>query len=288
MKESGLPAFAAEMSYYDHVARGYDLIAASYDDVEVANAVGRRVRKRMQDALFRSFRPGDRVLELGCGTGIEALALAARGVDVVATDLSEAMVERVREKVKARNLSNVAVRRLAAHNVGRLAHEFGEASFQGAYAHGGVLNMDPRLGDVADGLARLLRPTGRFLCTVVNQASLFEVLFYPLVLKPRKAFRRLGNVIPIPITSLDPFKRYVVPTRFYSPRTFVRIFENAFALHRLEGLQILLPPWNLAEYVDRLEPLARAVETVERRLADKAPFNAWGSLFLAEFVRVEA
>ena len=283
---SSLPAFGAEPEYYRHVAKGYDLISETYDHVEAANWVGRRLREHMQAALFRTFRPGQRVLEIGSGTGIEALALAQRGVDVVATDLSEDMVLLLRRKADSLDLRNLASRRLAAHEIGSLAAEFGDASFDGAYSHGGVLNMDPRIEEVSAGLTRLLRPGARFLSTVVNQTSLFEAVFYPLVGKPRKGYRRLGHDVPIPITRHEAYRKYVVPTRFYSPHAFVRILGDSFALRRLEGLQILLPPWNLSDYLDRLGPFARAVEAIEDRLADKRPFNSWGSIFLAELERV--
>ncbi len=280
-----LPAFEAGSEYYQHVARGYDLISGTYDGVEAANAVGRRLRRHMQAALFRTFRPGDRVLELGCGTGIEALALAERGVEVVATDVSEEMVDVVRRKAASAGLRNLVPRRLAARDVGALVEEFGGASFDGSYSHGGVLNMDPRIDEAAAALRRLLRPGARFLCTVVNQTSLFEAVFYPLVLKPRKGYRRLGRDVPIPITRHEAHRSFVVPTRFYSPRAFVRTLGDGFVLRRLEGLQILLPPWNLSDWMDRLAPLARAAEAIEDRLADRRPFNSWGSIFLAELER---
>ncbi len=283
---TSLPAFEAEPEYYRHVAHGYDLISDTYDHVEAQNAVGRRLRDRMQTALSRTFHSGERVLELGCGTGIEARARAQGGVEVVATDLSEGMVRLVRRKATSLGLRNLDARRLAAHEIDSLLEEFGGASFDGAYAHGGVLNMDPRIGDVATGLAHLLRPSATFLCTVVNQTSLFESVFYPLVLRPRKGYRRLGRDIPIPITRHEAHRRYVVPTRFYSPAALVRVFGDAFELRRLEGLQILLPPWNLSDWIDRLWPIARAMEAVEDRIADKPPFNAWGSIFLAELERV--
>lgn len=277
------PSFAAKDEYYAYVARGYDLISTTYDSVEAANAVGRRLRREMQGALFRTFRSGDRVLEIGCGTGIEALALAERGVRVVATDVSPEMVRTVENKARERGLA-VDARALAGHDLGALAAEF-RGGFDGAYAHGGVLNMEPRLGDVAAALADLVRPGGRFLSTVVNKASLFEVVFYPLVLRPRKGYRRLGNDIPIPITRHEAHSRYVVPTRFYTPRRFAQAFAPQFALRGLRGLEILLPPWNLSEYVDRLGPIARAVEAVEDRLGSRRPWNAWGSIFLADLER---
>lgn len=280
-----LPTFEAGDDYYAHVAHGYDLIAETYDEVEVQNAVGRRLRKRMQEVLFRCFQPDERVLEIGCGTGIEAISLASHGIEVVATDLSEQMVTQVREKARDQGVENVTGHRLAAHQIGELADEFGEASFDGAYSHAGALNMDPLLSEVNIGLRRLLKVSGKFVCTVVNQVSLFEVLFYPLVLRPRKAFRRFGNVVPIPITRLEAYRRYVVPTHFYSPSQFLRYFRDDFVLRRLEGLQILLPPWNLADHLERLEPLARFLEALETRLADKPPFNSWGGLSLMELVR---
>ena len=282
---TALPAFDASPEYYRHVAHGYDLITTSYDHVEAANWVGRRLRRRMQEVLFSTFRAGQRVVEVGCGTGIEAIALAERGVHVVATDLSEDMVRLVRAKAAARGLTNLEARTLAAHEVGELQEEFGNG-FDGAYSHGGVLNMDPRIEDVATGLAGLVRPGGRFLCTVVNQTSLFEALFYPLVLRPRKGYRRLGRDIPIPITRHEEFRKYVVSTRFYSPRRFVGFFDGAFEVRRLEGLQILLPPWNLSDWIDRLDPLARVAEAIETRIASRRPFNSWGSIFLADLERV--
>ena len=284
---TALPAFRAGDEYYGHVSRGYDLISRTYDDVEAANWVGRRLRRHMQAALFSTFHRGDRVLEIGCGTGIEAIALAERGVEVVATDLSQDMVDLVRRKADARGLDGgLRTRRLAAHEIGGLVEEFGEGTFDGAYSHGGVLNMDPRIGDVATGLARLVKPRARFLCSVVNQTSLFEALFYPMVLRPRKGYRRLGRDIPIPITRHADFRKYVVPMRSYSPEGFVRVFKGGFALRRLEGLQVLLPPWNLSDWIDRVAPLARAMEAVEDLLARRRPFNAWGSIFLADLERV--
>src|SRR5947209_11593410 len=83
------PNFVPTAAFYEHVARGYDLVAASYDDVEGRNELSERVRRYTLEAALKVFKPGDRILELGCGTGRDAVALARRGIRVDGTDRSE-------------------------------------------------------------------------------------------------------------------------------------------------------------------------------------------------------
>ena len=45
------------------------------------------------------FRPGFRILEMNCGTGEDAQWLAARGMQVLATDISPRMIEVSRRKL---------------------------------------------------------------------------------------------------------------------------------------------------------------------------------------------
>ena len=82
---------------------------------------------RFYRAIDRHFRRGAALLELGCGTGDDALALASRGYRVVATDVAAGMVERARAKVTAgrmgprRAVSGGAARRRSPDAGGRTA-----------------------------------------------------------------------------------------------------------------------------------------------------------------------
>lgn len=256
---------------------GYDLLAPTYDEDVGVNPISEHMRSVFRMHLAAAFTRGHKVLEIGCGTGIDAVWLARFGIDVVATDISREMLKRAQAKADAEGLGHlVHTRRVAASEIGELSEEFGPAAFDGAYCHAGALNMDPNLRNVPHKLALLLRRPALFVCSVINKTSLFEVLFYLAVLRPRKAFRRLSRVVPIPISRRDPLNRYVVATRFYSPAEVEDIFGDDFSVVETQGLQVFLPPSNLADEYERLRPFFIPLERLEERLSRHRPVNAWG------------
>lgn len=56
-------------------------------------------------------REGDRVLDLGCGTGVGAIFCAPKAKEVVAVDISAAAVKNTEENCKRYGLTNVVVQR---------------------------------------------------------------------------------------------------------------------------------------------------------------------------------
>ena len=78
--------------YYARVAHAFDRAAASYGADYVANPIMAWLEDDTFAQLCRLFPPGSRLLEIGCGTGDMALRLAGAGREVVATDISPAMI----------------------------------------------------------------------------------------------------------------------------------------------------------------------------------------------------
>lgn len=98
---------------------------------------------------------GQRVLDLACGPGYVAAAAAARGAEVVALDISAAMVAEAR-----RRHPELDVREGAAERV-----DFADESFDRVLMSFGILHVaDPAA--VLREVRRLLRPDGRFAFTV--------------------------------------------------------------------------------------------------------------------------
>jgi ubiquinone/menaquinone biosynthesis C-methylase UbiE len=128
--------------------------AAVYDD-EVTTEFAvyhERLLWPFLDQVARE-RPGGRALDLGCGTGVVALALARRGFDVVGVDHSPEMLELARRKLARAGLSA----ELETGDVRSL--RFGDGEFdcvtiQGLLHH--LEELDPCLREAT----RVLRPGG--------------------------------------------------------------------------------------------------------------------------------
>ena len=110
--------------------------------------------------LHAELTPGERVLDLGCGGGLD-LVLAARAVGpsgrAIGVDMAEPMVERARSALDQLGLTWAEARVGYAEELPLPA-----ASVDCVVANG-ILNLAPDKAAVLAEVARVLRPAGRFV-----------------------------------------------------------------------------------------------------------------------------
>lgn len=115
-----------------------------------------------------ALRLGERVLDLGCGAGLDAL-LAAGEVGpagrVVAVDGAAAMVALARANARAAGATNVRVARATIE-----ALPLPDASVDAAQANG-VFNLSPEKGRAVREVWRVLRPGGRLVAAEIALAE---------------------------------------------------------------------------------------------------------------------
>ena len=156
-------------------AAPFDAIAARYDETFTTSKIGCAQRAAVWKELEKAFRPGDSILEIGCGTGVDACFLAERGVTVVACDSSPQMlnfaIRRIRENGRD---GSVRPHLLAAEDIASLR----SGSFEGAFSNFGALNCVEDLRQFARDLALLLKPGGKALLCWMGPCCMWEIAWY--------------------------------------------------------------------------------------------------------------
>jgi ubiquinone/menaquinone biosynthesis C-methylase UbiE len=222
----------------------FDAVAARYDETFTLSSIGRAQRAAVWNELERTFLAGDRTLEIGCGTGVDACFLAERGVEVLACDPSSQMIEVAVRRIRQRGLQGlVRTRVLYAEDISRLPGEL----FDGAFSNFGALNCVHRLGDLARGLARLLRPGGTLLLCWMGPCCLWEMAWYLGHGNKEKAFRRFRQGGVRAKIGDEAFLEIQYP----SVRFLARAFAPEFRLKSVQGVGVAVPPSYLEPWAHR-------------------------------------
>jgi SAM-dependent methyltransferase len=251
----------------------FDSVAADYDGPRGNNDLIQDMRSEMWRWLGATFAPGGRLIDLGCGTGLDAVHLAGLGFRITATDWSPLMVERTAVRAAAQHVTD----RVRAINVG--AHELERldetGAYDGAYSNLGPLNCVPDLGHVSRECARVLRAGGKLLFTVIGRYCPWEVAHYLRRGRWARAKVRFArDAVPVGMNN------HTIWTRYYAPREFYRAFEPHFTLEHYRGLCVFAPPPYLAGVRDRHPRLHQRLWRLDRRVSGWPLIRGMGDHFL--------
>ncbi|MCZ6856664.1 MAG: class I SAM-dependent methyltransferase, partial [Gemmatimonadetes bacterium] len=223
-----------------------------------------------------------RLLELGGGTGDDALFLAERGRNVVLTDGSPAMVARAAEKVRAAGWQHeIETRELALEQLAEVGRRWSGTPFDGAYSNFAALNCVASPAQVARGLASLLQPRASVLLVVFGRWAVGEILLQLVLGKPRVAFRRFARGdVPARLGGHNFFVRYP------SVGDFRAAFLPWFRLARTRGIGVFVPPSAAEPTISSYPRLLAALETADRLTS--VPLAVFGDHILMHFIRTSA
>jgi len=227
-------------------------------DAEAYDALHRYVPRAGETLIVDVLapRPGEPILDLGCGTGHLTSQIAARGAQVIGVDVSPAMIERARE-----NYPGLEFRVVNGADL-QVAEQF-DAVFSNAALHWMPRSAQPA---VLSSVYRALRPGGRLVAELGAQGNIQRIVaalrdalaalgythahaISPWYFPHPDEYRQLLEQAGFRVAYLDFFDR---PTRFDGGEQGMRYWLEMFA-------------------VDFLAPVApshreEVVREVERRL----------------------
>ena len=256
-------------------ATPFDGMAADYDRSFTASAIGERMRAAVWRRFDAAFRPGDRVLELNCGTGEDAVYLGRRGVRVLATDISAEMVAMTCAKVERAGLTGLV--EVARMPIEALTHHRVHGSFDGVLSNFGGLNCVADLPRVARALAASLHPGARAVLCVMGPAVPWEWGWYLAHGQPGKALRRLRR---------EGAPWHGLTIRYPSIGQTRRAFAPHFVQRRVAAIGALVPGTFAGTWAARHPHLLAALDRLERRAETTWPLPWLADHFLIELESV--
>lgn len=141
---------------YERVARQYAGDTPAEDDPEM--------RKACRN-LFVNALSGKRILELGCGPGVDSAFLQLVGLDVVASDFSDEFLAVVRERYP----------HIATHRMDMTAPDLPSGSFDGLYAFASFLHLPrSKASQTFVGFRKLLKQPGVLFMSLIRSSKFTE------------------------------------------------------------------------------------------------------------------
>jgi SAM-dependent methyltransferase len=236
------------MSQSEFIAGAYDAIAGDYDDLLSRD---RAVRRSLWRHFARVFRTGDRVIDAGCGTGLDSLHLASQGIRVTAVDGSAGMIAQLRSKLATKPF-------VVETRVGDILEVTSSLAgpFDGVISSFAALNT-VNLERFSANIARLLRPGGRAILHLLS---------------PGWGRKHRGWTVDIG-------GRAVVHQCLRAGETYGRFFARDFALRRCYALGL----FTRDEIIARVPPaIADVLGRLEARVGALGPLINFGRFFVLD------
>lgn len=238
----------------------FERVARTYDADSTDAPVSRWLRGQLWTWLADLFPSGSYLLELGCGTGEDAVWFAERGVRVLATDISPQMLALTAQKAAERGVAAL-VQTQQLDFARPETWQLSAGAFDGVYSNYGALNCTANWWALGEALAQVVRPRGYAAFSLIGRFSLLETLWHAIHGDLRTATRRWRGKTTAHIGEI------AFPVYYPTPRGFRRAFGAAWRLRILRGWGVVLPPSDLYGALARHPRLFRLLCALERRVA---------------------
>jgi len=254
-------------------AHPFDAAAPDYDAVFTNQLLGQWLRQIVRDHV--TFIPNSHILELGCGTGEDALWLASQGLQVTATDASLEMLSITAHKAAKVGIDTVSTRQLNLNYPDPLPD-----TYDGVFTNFGVVNCVKDRTALAEYLAEHMHTDGKIIFVVMGPICPWEILIHIAQGDFKGATRRFRNNESAHVGDGE-----FIEVWYPSPSQLIGEFAPTFKHIRTVGVGTLLPPSYMAHWVERWPKLFARFETIDRHLGGYFPLTYLNDHYLVEFKR---
>jgi ubiquinone/menaquinone biosynthesis C-methylase UbiE len=251
----------------------FNFLASDYDRNFGNSLSGQLQRKRVHRLTLKHLPEGPlNILEINCGTGIDALWLARQGHKVEATDASAEMIRVAKEKIglgipgriihtgkpmQAADLADSVEFKVCAFD--KIGIEFPGRKFDVIFSDFGGLNCinEEELRNLNRTFKELLEPNGKLILVLMANNCWIEKLYFYLKKDKENMHRRMAD-------SKARLKENLwTEVHYFSAEKLQNIF-NSFSLNTKRAVGLFYPPSYLEKMLRRLFFLVPLLAIFER------------------------
>lgn len=239
----------------------FDALANSYDNNFTHSIIGTLQRNKVWKYLEENLdgNKAMNILEINCGTGEDALWLASKGHQVIATDISEQMIEVAKQKAI---IQKVNINPLVCSFV-NLATQLNGQKFDMIFSNFGGLNCsnNQELTKLNIDFAKLLKPKGLLVMILLGKKCFLENLYFLLRFNFKKLNRRKQA------TEAYLSHNNFITTWYYNYQEMAKIF-NLFQLKQKKPIGLFIPPSYLEPLIQKNKLLLPIIKRLENAIGN--------------------
>lgn len=259
----------------------FDRLASTYDE-STSGETFQLQRRQTHAALARWIRSGFRVLEIGCGTGVDTEYLARIGARIVACDPSEEMLSRTKRRLEVAGVGDRASILSCGlqdlpHFLDALDHSEG---FDAIVSNFGALNCAPTLDALGVIGRRHLRAGGAMAIGLMGRTCLWETVYFTARGDRAQASRRRIANAAVPVAGIN------VPTFYHRTGDVAAALGEEFTRDGVIGIGVMVPPPYLEPRWQQVPQALRRAAAGMDRIAGSWPLvNQLGDHTLSRWVK---
>ena len=217
----------------------FDILAETYDADFTQTSIGQLQRMQVWNFLapvLYSFSKPLKILEINCGTGDDALRLAALGHTVIATDASPQMIEKAKQKMLLQNAHNNIQFEVCRFE--ELNQRFNGEKFDLVFSNFGGLNCidENEIKRLGRELSSIMSSHGKLFFVLMSRYCIWEILYFSLKGKLKTAFRRQKKLTSFKVGETT------MPIFYYSPGKLKKLFNTFYRFEQAKPVGLFIPP----------------------------------------------
>ena len=266
-----MPEQLKNAAQFENVSEAFSRQSTTFDAYEEKNHILKWMRRQIHKEVLHYLPSNAHLLELNCGTGIDAVFFASNGCRVHATDIAEGMLSETAAKIDRFHFQDMISTQKCSYTE---LENVSERNFDYVFSNFGGLNCIDDLSKVTTKLPPLLNPGAHVSFVLMAPVCPWEMA---LALKGNVSigFRRLKkNGAPSHLEGVH------FTSCYFSPEEAIKKFGNEFEFISLKGIASVSPPPYLDKFPEKYPKLYSRLCKWDEKVSHIWPFNHWADHYV--------